>query len=54
MQLYTGDTLAAHRRRRALAAEPRRVRPNALQTGEDIVTLEPGEAFAGRWGVALS
>ncbi len=54
VQLYTGDTLAAHRRRRALAAEPLTCPPNALQTGEDIVTLEPGEAFAGRWGVALS
>ena len=54
VQLYSGDTLAPQRRRLALAAEPLSCPANALQTGEDIVTLEPGQTFAGRWGVALS
>jgi aldose 1-epimerase len=54
VQLYSGDTLAAARRRRALAAEPMTCPANALQTGEGIVRLEPGEAFVGRWGVRLA
>lgn len=54
VQLYTGDTLAPERRRRGLGAEPMTCPPNALQTGEDIVRLEPGESHMGRWGVVLS
>lgn len=53
LQLYSGDTLAPERRRRALAAEPMTCPPNALQTGEGIVLLEPGEEFVGCWGVRL-
>ena len=53
IQLYTGDTLAPPRRRLALAAEPMTCPPNALQTGEGIVRLEPGERHVGRWGVRL-
>ena len=51
LQLYTGDTLAPHRRRLALGAEPMTCPPNALQTGEGIVRLEPGETSpaAGAW-----
>ena len=25
--------------------------PNALQTGEDVVRLGPGETHAARWGI---
>ena len=53
MQLYSGDTLAPDRRRRALAAEPMTCPPNALQTGEGIVRLAPGEEHVARWGVRL-
>jgi aldose 1-epimerase len=53
MQLYTGHTLAPARRRRGLGAEPMSCPPNALQTGELIVRLEPGESHMGRWGVRL-
>jgi aldose 1-epimerase len=53
IQLYTGDTLAPPRRRRALAAEPMTCPPNALQTGEGVVRLEPGASHVGRWGVRL-
>jgi aldose 1-epimerase len=54
LQLYTGDTLAAPRRRRGLGAEPMTCPPNALQTGEGIVRLDPGETHSSRWGVRLS
>ena len=53
IQLYTGDTLEPTRRRRALAVEPMTCPPNALQTGEGIVRLEPGQSHACRWGVSL-
>jgi aldose 1-epimerase len=52
-QIYTADTLAPARRRRGLAAEPMSAPPNALATGELIVTLEPGEEHVARWGVRL-
>jgi aldose 1-epimerase len=54
VQLYTGDTLAPERRRRGLAAEPMTCPANALQTGEGIVRLEPGQSHVCRWGVRLS
>ncbi len=54
IQLYTGDTLAPARRRRALAAEPMTCPPNALQTGERLVRLGPGESHVGRWGLWVS
>lgn len=53
IQLYTGDTLAPPRRRLALAAEPMTCPPNALQSGEGIVRLQPGEAHVSHWGVRL-
>ncbi|HUE26481.1 MAG TPA: aldose 1-epimerase family protein [Solirubrobacteraceae bacterium] len=53
IQLYTGDTLAPARRRLSLAAEPMTCPANALQSGEGIVRLAPGETHAGRWGVRL-
>jgi aldose 1-epimerase len=53
MQLYTGHTLAPPRRRRGLGAEPMTCPANALQTGERLVRLEPGESHIGRWGVRL-
>lgn len=53
IQLYSGDTLAPPRRRLALAAEPMTCPPNALQSGEGIVRLAPGQTHSGRWGVRL-
>ena len=53
LQLYSGDTLAPERQRHGLGAEPMTCPPNALQTGDGIVTLAPSESFVGRWGVEL-
>jgi aldose 1-epimerase len=54
VELYTGDTLSEPRRRRGLGSEPMTCPPNALQTGEGIVRLEPGESHATRWGARLA
>jgi aldose 1-epimerase len=54
IEVYTADTLAPERRRRGVAVEPMSAPPNALQTGESVVRLEPGEGHTARWGVGLS
>ncbi len=51
LMLFTGDTLAPAARRRGLAVEPMTCPPNALQSGDGVVRLDPGESFAARWGI---
>lgn len=53
LELYTGDTLTADRRRRGLGAEPMTCPPNVFQTGDGLVRLEPGASLTTRWGVTL-
>ena len=49
---FTGDTLPdPHARRRSLGVEPMSCPPNALQTGKDVVPLEPGQCWRGSWGI---
>jgi aldose 1-epimerase len=53
LQAYTGDTLEpAPRRRQAIAIEPMTCPPNAFATGTDVVAIEPGAVWTGRWGIA--
>jgi aldose 1-epimerase len=52
VQVYTGDTLEpAARRRHGVAVEPMTCPPNALRTGTDVVRLDPGARWSGRWGI---
>lgn len=51
VEIYSGDSLAPARRRRGLAVEPMTCAPNAFQSGEGLLRLEPGETFESRWGV---
>jgi aldose 1-epimerase len=53
LEVYTGDDLAPGRRRRGLAVEPMTCAPNAFQSGDGLVTLEPGQTLTARWGVRL-
>jgi aldose 1-epimerase len=53
VELYTGDTLDPARRRRGLAVEPMTCAPNAFQSGEGLVRLQPEESLTSRWGVRL-
>jgi aldose 1-epimerase len=53
LQVYTADTLAPARRRRGLAIEPMTCAPNALQSGDGLARLEPGQSLRARWGVRL-
>lgn len=55
LMLFTGDSLPDEgRRRRGLGVEPMTCAPNAFQTGEGLIALEPGETFAGSWGIAVT
>lgn len=54
LQVYTGHDLAPHRRFAAVAVEPMSCPPNAFVTGTDLVTLEPGATWTGRWGVTYT
>jgi aldose 1-epimerase len=50
VQLFSGDD-KPDVARRALAVEPMTCPPNAFRTGVDLIRLEPGEVFEGRWGI---
>lgn len=51
VQVFTGDTLAADRRRRGIAVEPMTCPANAFATGTDVLRLEPGDTITSRWGI---
>jgi aldose 1-epimerase len=53
LEIYTGDELAPARRRRGLGVEPMTCAPNAFQSGEGVMRLEPGQSITTRWGVRL-
>jgi aldose 1-epimerase len=50
-QVFTSDTLAPPRYRRAVAVEPMTCPPDAFRSGRDVITLAPGETWRGSWGV---
>jgi len=54
LEVFTGDGLAPARRRRGLAVEPMTCAPNAFQSGDGLLRLEPGESFSCCWGVRLA
>ncbi len=52
LMVFTGDTVSPpQRRRRGLAVEPMSAPPNALQTGEGLVTVRAGDVHTTRWGI---
>lgn len=51
VQLYTGDD-RPDVARRCVAVEPMTCRADAFRTGEDVIRLDPGETWDGRWGIA--
>jgi galactose mutarotase-like enzyme len=53
LMVYSGDTLGeVSRRRHAVAIEPMTCPPNALRTGQDLLTLQPGQEWSATWGIA--
>ena len=51
VMVFTGDPLPDVARR-SLAVEPMTCPPNAFQTGEDVIALEPGASFSSTWGIS--
>jgi aldose 1-epimerase len=51
LEVFTGDTIPAPRRRAGLGVEPMTAPPNAFATGEDVTRLEPGAEVTMRWGI---
>ena len=54
LQAFTGDTLGAAHRRRAIAIEPMTCPPNAFVTGTDLIMLDPGDSVTHTWGIQLT
>jgi aldose 1-epimerase len=52
VMVYTGDTLPPAQRRRGIAIEPMSCAPNAFQTGEGLIRLEPGGTHQASWGIS--
>ncbi|MEU2056364.1 hypothetical protein [Streptomyces bungoensis] len=52
VEIFTGDTLPeADRRRTDLGVEPMTCAPDAFNSGEGLITLEPGQTHEARWGI---
>jgi aldose 1-epimerase len=52
LEIFTGDALPEpDKRRTGLGVEPMTAAPNAFQTGDGLLTLEPGSTHAGEWGI---
>jgi len=55
LMVFTGDSVdPAWRRRRAVAVEPMTCPPDALRSGTDLLTLDPGASFVARWGITAT
>ncbi len=53
LQVFTGDTLPEPGRRTAIAVEPMTCPPNSFVTGQDLITLNPGESVTHVWGLVF-
>jgi galactose mutarotase-like enzyme len=55
VQVYTADDVPdAARRRRGVAIEPMTCAPDAFNSGDGLVVLEPGASFTGRCGLTAT
>jgi aldose 1-epimerase len=53
VMVFTGDTLEpVSRRRSSIAVEPMTCPPDAFRSGVNLLRLEPGASWAGRWGIS--
>ncbi|MEO6142526.1 MAG: aldose 1-epimerase family protein, partial [Dermatophilaceae bacterium] len=52
LQVFTGDSLPpAARRTSGIAVEPMTCGPDAFNSGDDVIVLEPGQEFMASWGI---
>ena len=53
LEIFTADTLGPTRRRTGVGTEPMTAPPNAFQSGELVIRLQPGESTTSTWGALL-
>ena len=52
LEIFTGDSLPQpERRRTGLGVEPMTCAPNAFNSGDGLLTLEPGQRHSASWGI---
>jgi aldose 1-epimerase len=52
LQVFTGDSLPlAKRRTTGIAVEPMTCAPDAFNSGDGLLMIEPGQEFAASWGI---
>jgi aldose 1-epimerase len=52
VQVFTGDSLpAGARRTTGIAVEPMTCAPDAFNSGDGLLVLEPGQQFTASWGI---
>ena len=52
LQVFTGDSLPpADRRTSGIAVEPMTCPPDAFNSGDNVLVLQPGREFAAQWGI---
>ncbi|MDQ2728870.1 MAG: aldose 1-epimerase family protein [Actinomycetota bacterium] len=52
VMVFTGDTISdPDRRRRGLAVEPMTAAPDAFNSGDGLIVLQPGQAIQAAWGI---
>ncbi len=52
LQVFTGDSLPPTARRTSgIAVEPMTCPPDAFNSGDDLLVLQPGQEFAASWGI---
>lgn len=52
LQVFTGDSLPLPSRRTSgIAVEPMTCPPDAFNSGDDLLVLEPGQEFEASWGI---
>ncbi|HIZ36337.1 MAG TPA: aldose 1-epimerase family protein [Candidatus Ruania gallistercoris] len=52
--LYTADQVSdSEGRRTSVAVEPMTCAVDAFNSGDGLITLQPGEEFTGRWGISV-
>ena len=52
LEIFTGDALPQPARRRTgLGVEPMTCAPNAFNSGDGLITLEPGQSHSATWGI---
>lgn len=54
IQVFTADSLAADRSRRGLGVEPMTCPPDAFNSGDNLIVLEPGQSQTTVWGARLA